>query len=127
MPRTEVRAFRTADGKVPLLKWLDALPRTVRVKCNAHIRRLAELGHELRRPYADLLRDGIYELRIRRGRVNYRVLYFFHGRQAVVLSHGTTKERRVAEKDIEQALRSKAQYLTDPDRYAVRILEVDGP
>jgi hypothetical protein len=32
-------------------------------KCRERIRRLAELGYELRRPHADFLRDGIYELR----------------------------------------------------------------
>ena len=45
----------------------------------AVIRWLALFGHELRRPKADFLRDGIYELRAREGRANYRVLYFFHG------------------------------------------------
>ena len=40
--------------------------------------RLRELGHELRRPEADFLRDGIYELRTASRGVNYRVLYFFH-------------------------------------------------
>jgi len=31
------------------------------------------------------LKDGIYELRVRKGRVNYRTLYFFHGRNLAVL------------------------------------------
>ncbi|MEH1871881.1 type II toxin-antitoxin system RelE/ParE family toxin [Nostoc sp.] len=38
---------------------------------------LAEYGFELRRPAADLLRDGIYELRAKHVRVQYRILYFF--------------------------------------------------
>jgi DNA-binding XRE family transcriptional regulator len=49
----------------------------VYAKCAVRIRRLADLGHELRRPEADLLRDGICELRARLGTVNYRILYFF--------------------------------------------------
>ena len=57
--------------------------------------RLEDLGHEIRRPEADLLRDGIYELRIGLQGINYRVLYFFHGKEAAVVSHGLTKERRV--------------------------------
>lgn len=48
-------------------------------KCRVRIERLRDLGHELRRPEADLLRDGIYELRVRLGTLNYRMLYFFHG------------------------------------------------
>ena len=43
-----------------------------------------ELGHELRRPEADLLRDNIYELRIGLQGINYRILYFFHGKQAAL-------------------------------------------
>ena len=48
----------------------------------ARVQRLAELGHELRRPEGDHLRDGIYELR---ARLNYRLPYFFHGQLAAVL------------------------------------------
>jgi len=44
--------------------------------CVAGIDRLAAFGHELRRPLADLLRDGIHEIGIRKGRVNYRVVFF---------------------------------------------------
>ena len=47
----------------------------------ARVQRLAELGHELRRPEGDHLRDGIYELR---ARLNYRLPYFFHGQLALL-------------------------------------------
>jgi phage-related protein len=70
----------------------------------AVIRRLAFLGYELRRPQADYLRDGIYELRAKKGRVNYRVLYFFHGRNAALLAHALTKEDVVPDADIDRAL-----------------------
>lgn len=64
MPQTEVFFFREpTDGSVPLLEWFDGLPAKVQAKCIERIDRLGELGHELRRPEADFLRDGIYELR----------------------------------------------------------------
>jgi hypothetical protein len=47
---------------------------------------LEQQGHELRRPIADFLRDGIYELRPSVQGVNYRILYFFSGRNVVVVS-----------------------------------------
>ena len=71
------------------------------------VRAPGRAGYELRRPDADLLRDGIYELRIRDGSVNYRLLYFFHGRDATILAHALTKEDRVPPADIERALRRK--------------------
>jgi putative component of toxin-antitoxin plasmid stabilization module len=82
MPRTELVFFKEVDGTVPVRDWLLELrqrrPRAF-AKCVARLDRLIELGFELRRPEADMLRDGIYELRAREGRVNYRILYFFHG------------------------------------------------
>jgi hypothetical protein len=77
MPRIDVVIFREEDGTVPLLEWLDRVPTKVQDKCRVKIERLSELGHELRRPEADLLRDGIYELRVRFRNLNYRMLYSF--------------------------------------------------
>ena len=66
MPRIEVIFYKDDKEAVPVLDWLRALQRNNRrgfAKCAARIRRLGELGHELRRPEADILRDGIHELR----------------------------------------------------------------
>jgi hypothetical protein len=78
-----------------VLEWFDGLTAKAQDKCRIKIQRLAELGHELRRPEADLLSDGIHELRIGLQHVNYRILYFFHERAAAVLAHGLTKRDRV--------------------------------
>lgn len=81
MPDADVYLYREADGSLPLLQWLDRLPNKARLKCLTRISRLTELGHALRRPEADLLRDGIYELRASYQGVHYRVLYFFRVRR----------------------------------------------
>ena len=120
MPRTEVVFFKDDDGSVPVLEWLQELKRRSRrafAKCVVRIQRLAELGHELRRPEADLLRDEIHELRARLGHVHYRILYFFHGREAAVLAHALTKTDRVPAADIDPALRRKRLFRRDPQRY----------
>jgi len=98
MPRTDVVFYQETEGDVPVLDWLKKLRRSDQqayAKCIAAIERLAEFGHELRRPLADFLKDGIHELRVRKGRVNYRILYFFHGRDLAVLAHAITKEGEV--------------------------------
>jgi len=64
MPKTKVVFFKEADGTVPILEWFDSLQEKALDKCRVRIERLEELGHELRRPEADLLRNGIYELRV---------------------------------------------------------------
>ncbi|MEW6349567.1 MAG: type II toxin-antitoxin system RelE/ParE family toxin [Thermodesulfobacteriota bacterium] len=114
MPKVELILYKEDDGTIPLLEWLKDLSPQERDKCMAKIRWLGAFGYELRRPVADYLRDGIYELRIRRGRVNYRILYFFFGTMAVVICHGLSKEGRVPERDIEKAAERKRQFEADP-------------
>ena len=120
MPQTSVSVFRQSPGDVPLMEWLNQLeerePRAY-AKCLAKILRLAELGSELRRPEADMLRDGIKELRIKHRHVNYRILCFFHGKNVVCLSHGLTKEDVVPDADIETAIERKVLVMSDPDKY----------
>lgn len=50
----------TADS-VPTLSNACMLKPSLQDICVVKIERLRELGHELRRPETDLLRDGIYE------------------------------------------------------------------
>lgn len=115
MPVVEVIFFREAESKAPpMIEWLDGLPEKARLKCLVRLKRLEDLGHELRRPEADYLRDGIYELRASCQGVHYRMLYFFHGRSVVVLTHGVVKEREVPTKEIDRALRAKDSFVGDP-------------
>lgn len=51
--------FYRERERIPALEWMDDPPRIVRGKCAARLERLRDLGHELRRPEADFLRDGI--------------------------------------------------------------------
>ena len=120
MPRTRVVFYREREGRVPVLEWLDTLPAKIQDKCVVKIERLRELGHELRRPEADLLQQGIYELRIGREGMNYRILYFFHGRMAAVLAHGLVKEREVPTTDIQVALERKRCFEQDPHTHIYR-------
>ena len=119
MPLTKVVVFCEATGSAPLLVWLDRLPAKARGKCIVRIERLKALGHELCRPEADILRDGIHELRARMGTINYRMLYFFHG-QAAVISHGLTKEQGVPDREISLAIERKAQFEAAPERHALK-------
>ena len=73
-----------------------------------------QFGHELRRPAADYLRDEIYELRAKQGHVQYRLLYFFHGREVVVLAHALTKEDEVPRTDIERAIKRMKLFRANP-------------
>ena len=117
MGRIQVVMYREEDGSVPFLDWFDDLPEKAQDKCRVRLERLAALGHELRRPEADSLRDNIYELRVRLRNANYRMLYFFHGRAMAVLSHGVVKEHRVPPNEIDRAAERKRQFDSDPTRH----------
>jgi hypothetical protein len=104
VPKTRVIFCKEDDGSVPALDWLAELAPKALDKCRSRIERLEEMGHELRRPEADFLRDKIYELRVGLRGINYRMLYFFHGNTAAVLAHGIVKESAVPPKEINLAL-----------------------
>ena len=117
MPYTEVVYFAEEDGSVPMLEWLRDLPRQAQSKVRTRMRLLAEFGYELRRPLADTLREGVYELRVRYRNIQYRALYFFYQQQAV-LSHGVTKKgKRVPDKEIDLAARRRRRFARSPEAH----------
>ncbi len=120
MATTEVVYYRETNGTVPLNEWFETLSPKAIQKCHAKLGRLEEMGHELRRPEADYLRDEIYELRASYQGVHYRMLYFFHGRNAVVVSHGFAKERAVPPREIDLAMRRKTKFEEEPERHRFR-------
>jgi len=54
MPEISVFFYLEDSKAVPVLDWLDGLPAKAQDKCRLRIERLRDLGHELRRPEADL-------------------------------------------------------------------------
>ena len=120
MPKTQVIFFQEKDGKAPVVDWLfDLMKANAKAwaNCRAKIEMLAQFGHELRRPAADTLRDGIYELRAKQGHVQYRLLYFFHGRNVAIIAHSLTKEDEVPDIDIERAITRKKLFAINPKEH----------
>jgi phage-related protein len=117
MPWVQIRFFREADGSIPAVDWLAGLSPKARLKCRVKLERLAELGYEMRRPEADYLDQGIYELRATLRGVHHRMLYFFVGRWAVVVSHGIVKEDRVPRREIDLAILRRTLVVRDPMRH----------
>jgi hypothetical protein len=117
MPAISVVFYQEAKGSSEVVTWLSQVRKEypkAYAKCATRIQRLAALGHELRRPEADILRDDIYELRASFNGVHYRLLYFFHGRTVAVVSSGITKEAEVPNVDINRAIEKRSAFLKDP-------------
>ena len=117
---TELIYYQEEKGVVPLIEWFNELPLKVVQKCLAKLGRLEQLGYQLRRPESDYLRDDIYELRASYQGVHYRILYFFHGQLAVVVSHGLTKEKVVPPGDIDRAVKRKTTFEARPDHHTFK-------
>lgn len=121
MPQSRVIFYQEKPNDVPVLDWLKLLLKQDRkgyANCVARISQLAEMGHELRRPSADYLRDGIYELRAKHRNIQYRILYFFHGQNVAILAHALIKEGSpVPNLDIERAIKRKILFEKDPEQY----------
>jgi phage-related protein len=120
MPQTNLIWYLEDDGSIPLRDWLDDLQRKARENCLAKLTLLQQSGHELRRPNADYVGGDLYELRAKFHRVNLRMLYFFHGQEAVVVSHGFTKEKELPQNEIDLATKRMNKFKADPERHTPR-------
>lgn len=121
MPKTTVVFYKDDYGDAPVVQWLRNLKgeneKAFR-NCVAAIKDLETYGHELRRPTADALRDGIRELRSRHGQIQYRILYFFNGKDFAVVAHAIVKKGSVVPDDeIERSLKRKLQFERNPTKH----------
>jgi phage-related protein len=111
------------------LEWLDNLeanePR-VYAKCLDRILLLGSLGNELRRPIVDYLENGVYEIRAKIGRVNYRILYGFCGKNVIVLLHGMTKTDNIPNADLKRARDNLQLVLSNVNLHTIEFEVSDG-
>jgi len=92
--RCSVIFYRSASGRCPIEEFVEDLPIEDAREVVASIAALGELGNAARRPLADYIEDGIYELRARRLRKQFRVLYTFAGRDTILLLTGFVKKTK---------------------------------
>ena len=92
-----------------------------RLASAAKLKLLEDHGHELRRPHVDSLGStGLHEPRVKFFRINYRMLYFFHGQGVAVVSQGFAKEAEVPLAAIKVALSRMEQFQANSDQHTYR-------
>ena len=79
------------DGTKPVEEYIDKLSPGEQAKTLAFIENLKENGPYLPRPYADLLEDGIHELRIKLTGDQVRIFYFFCYKNIIILTNAFEK------------------------------------
>lgn len=110
----EVLFYEDRQGNCPVDEFLDSLQPKVRGKAEKWMEKLEEHGPNLPRPYADIVKGKIRELRVEFGSNRCRFLYFFFGKK-IVITHGFGKKTaQVPVREIERAERLMQDFL---DRY----------
>ena len=97
----------------PVSSFLDTVKPKHQVKILRFLSLLEEHGPTLPRPYADLLRDGIHELRIKLSGEQARMLYFFCYQKYIVFYFAFIKTSgRVPPKFIDEVVAYRDAFLT---------------
>lgn len=101
--------FVDEKGDNPVRQFIETLPDKEQAKIAAYVSELRIQGHNLRRPLADYLGDGIYELRPK----SNRVFYFFFLKDNAVLVHAIKKKtNKIPKEDLALCLRRKGQVVS---------------
>lgn len=109
----ELIFFESVSGHAPALEFLRTKPKSVRAEAGWLLEQLEKYGTNLERTVVGFLEDGIYELRWEVERNAYRLLFFFSGRQIIVVTHGFAKKtKKVPKGEIERARRLRAEWLS---------------
>ena len=98
MAKWTVIYYEDEKGHSQITEFIDSLQISSRAKVLSWITALEENGSTLPRPYADLLEDGIHELRIKIKGNQERILYFFEFQNYIILTHQFTKHSQKVEK-----------------------------
>ena len=108
----KVAYYSNKDGSAPVKEYIDELSIREQAKTMAFIELLEEKGPNLPRPYADLLEDGVHELRIKLKGTQTRILYFFCFRNTIVLTNVFDKKTdKVPAGQIKLAKENRLDYL----------------
>jgi len=102
----KVLFYQTERGTSPVHEFVLELDSKTRAKTLRYVQYLETHGPNLLRPYADVVRGKICELRIKFSHNNVRILYFFAVGRDIVLVHGFLKKTQALKPgDIELAER----------------------
>jgi len=98
--------FLDERGDSPVKEFIKGLSYDERAKVFAYITELKSKGHNLRRPLADYVGHGIYELRPKTN----RIFYFFFLKSSAVLIHAIRKKTdKIPSRDFALCLKRKSE------------------
>lgn len=97
-PKLDVRFYRLQSGTEPVREWLKSLPKAVKVEIGSDIQKI-QWRWPVSKPLVDTLGGGLFEVRTKVDRVQYRVLFCIKD-STMLLLHGFVKKVRSAQDEI---------------------------
>ena len=88
----KVTFYTTADGKCPVVEFIDSQPVKVAQKIAWFLKAVQEIEKVPKTYFKKLSDTDFYEVRIELGRNIYRLLGFFHNGNIVILTNGFQKK-----------------------------------
>ena len=121
MSAYEILFYETADGKCPAQDFLETLAPKVRGKVAKWLELLGREGPNLPRPYADVIRGKLRELRVSFGGLHHRFVYFFHGKHVIVTQGFVKKTAAIPGEELARAQRCMADFEARLKRGAIQL------
>jgi phage-related protein len=109
----KITFYEDHRGQYPVKEFIFSLEKKTRAKIWRYIELLEQHGPNLLRPYADVVKDKIRELRILTQEGNVRILYFFFIEHNIILLHALKKKtNELSEGDIDHAKKNMMDFMT---------------
>jgi phage-related protein len=113
--------FEDSQGYSQVFEYIEKREKREKAKILAWLEQLEQQGPNLPRPYADLLEDGIHELRVKLSGNQVRVLYFFCFRDFIILTNVFIKTTdKVPKNEIYLAKKCRAVFLAGNNEQTLR-------
>ena len=107
----EVEFYKDRKERCFVIELLNELQTKVRAKVVKWMDKLEKEGPDLPRPYTDIVKGKIRELRVGFSSNEYRFLYFFFGKR-IIITHGFLKKAdSIPKREIERAERIMQDFL----------------
>ncbi|MBN1369085.1 MAG: type II toxin-antitoxin system RelE/ParE family toxin [Dehalococcoidaceae bacterium] len=108
-----IEYYEPEKGPPPVKEFIESLEVKSRAKVARTLDLLEQFGINLGAPFTKYLQKQLWELRIRQGSEQQRIIYFLHTGQTFVLLHGFTKKTSsIPRTAIRLALKRKIDYVS---------------
>jgi len=108
----EIIFYESRRGNNPVEDYILSLTKKAQAKVYKSLEILQVEGVNTPYPYVSHIRNKIFELRIKLGNNQHRILYFIHIGRKIILLHGFTKKTKAIQaKDLSLAQDRMSKYL----------------